>query len=69
MLYIEATTNYGLFYEYGNKIELAGYIDTNWVGCAYDRRSTNGDAFTLVSVVVSWSSRNQTKVAFSSTKA
>ena len=46
-----------------------GYNDTNWEGCAYDRRSTSGYVFSFGSGVVSWSNKKQPTVALSSIEA
>ena len=34
-------------------MRLAGYTDSDWAGCAFDRKSTSGCCFGLGSVVVS----------------
>ena len=52
MWYVKATYEHGLFYEYGRDIELVGYIDADWVGCAYDRSTNSGYAFSLGSGMV-----------------
>ena len=61
--------NYGLFYAYGVNIEVFGYTNADWAGCAYDRRSTSGYVFSFGSGAMSWSSKKQPTVALSSTKA
>jgi len=65
MRYVKATAHYGLFYAHGKELDVHGYIDADWVGSSYDRRSTSGYAFTFENVVVSWST---TIVALSSTE-
>jgi hypothetical protein len=45
---------------------LVGYIDSDWAGCAADRKSTSGCCFGLGSGLVSWFSRKQKSVALSS---
>lgn len=63
MQYVKATYEHGLFYEYGRDIELVGYTDADWVGYAYDRRSTNVYAFSLGGGMVSLSSKKQPTIA------
>eukprot|EP00253_Pinus_taeda_P003146 PITA_03146 len=46
-----------------------GYTDSDWVGCASDRKSTSGCCFGLGLAVVSWFSRKQNSVALSSSEA
>ena len=40
--YLKGTVDYGLKYEVNKKINLEGYVDSNWVGSAIDRKSTSG---------------------------
>ena len=47
------------------KINLEGYVDSNWVGSAIDRKSTLGCCFSMESGVISWFSRKQSCVALS----
>ena len=67
--YAKSTMNYELFYAHGVDIEVFKYIDADWAGCAYDRRSTSGYVFSFGSGAVSWSSKKQPTVALSSTEA
>ena len=60
---------YGLDYRQGDGVSLIGYTDSDWVGCASDRKSTSGCCFGLGSTVVSWFSRKQKSVALSSSEA
>ena len=60
---------YGLYYRHGDGVRLAGYTDSDWAGCASDRKSTSGCCFGLGSAVVSWFSRKQQSVALSSAEA
>ena len=62
---MKATTHYGLFYEHWRDLDVHGYTDVDWAGS--DKRSTSGYAFTLRSVVVTWS--KQPIIALFSTKA
>ena len=55
--YLNGTVDYGLKYEADQKINLEGYVDSNWAGCAIDRKSTLGCCFSMGSGVISWFSR------------
>ena len=66
--YAKSMLNYGLFYAHGVDIEVSGYTDAEWAGCAYDW-STSGYVFSFGSGAVSWCSKKQTTVALSSTEA
>ena len=55
--YLKDTIDYGLKYEADQKINLEGYVDSDWVGSAIDRKST------------SWCSRKQSCMALSTTEA
>ena len=37
---LKGTIDYGLKYEMNQKINLEGYVDSDWAGCAIDRKST-----------------------------
>ena len=52
--YIAGTVDYGLYYVRGDGVRLVGYSDSDWVGCASDRKSTSGCCFGLGLAVVSW---------------
>jgi hypothetical protein len=67
--YIAGTIDYGLDYVRGDGVNLVGYTDLDWVGCAADRKSTSGCCFGLGSGFVSWFSRKQKSVALSSAEA
>ena len=49
-------------------VDLTSFSDSDWAGNPDDRRSTLGYAFHIGSGVVSWSSKKQPIVSFSSTK-
>jgi hypothetical protein len=67
--YVNATTDYGLFYEANTELQVHGYIDVDWVGSISNMRSTNGFMLSFGSVVVTWSSKKQPTIALSSTDA
>ena len=56
---------YGLKYDVNQKINLEGYVDSDWAGSAIDRKSTSGCFFNMGSGVISWFSRKQSCVALS----
>ena len=66
--YLKGTFDYGLKYEVNHKINLEGYVDSDWIGSAIDRKRTLGCCFSMGSSVISWFSRNQSYIALSTTK-
>ncbi|XP_072951733.1 secreted RxLR effector protein 161-like [Typha angustifolia] len=67
--YIAGTTDYGVWYGSSKNFNLIGYSDSDWAGCAEDRKSTSGHLFTLGTSAVSWSSKKQATVALSTSEA
>jgi hypothetical protein len=63
--YVNATSNYGLFYEASTELQVHGYIDVDWADSISDRRSISGFMFSFGSVVVTWSSKKQPTVPLS----
>jgi hypothetical protein len=51
--YIAGSVEYGLDYVRCDGVKLIGYIDSDWEGCAFERKSTSGCYFGLGSIVVS----------------
>ena len=66
---MKGTVDYGLKYEANQKINLEGYVDSDWEGSAIDRKSTLGCCFSMGSGVISWFSRKQSCVALSTAEA
>jgi hypothetical protein len=64
--YIIGIVDYGLDYVRGDGVSLVGYIDSEWVGCATDRKITSGYCFGLGLGLVSWFSRKKKSVDLSS---
>ena len=60
--YLRGTVDYGLKYDVNQKINLEGYVDSDWAGSAIDRKSTSGCCFSMGSGVISWFSRKQSYV-------
>ena len=51
------------------KINLEGYVDSDWVGYAIDRKSTSGCCFNMGSGVISWFSKKKSYVALITAEA
>ena len=67
--YLKGTFDYGIKYDGNQKINLEGYVDSDWAGSAIDRKSTSGCCFSMGSSVISWFSRKQSCVALSIAEA
>jgi hypothetical protein len=69
MRYLEGTLDFGLSYNGDQDFRLSGYIDSDWVGSVYDKKSTLGCCFSLWSAMISWQSRKQSSISLSTTEA
>jgi len=67
--YLKQTSQLGLTYHQNGNKEVIGYSDSDWAGDIKDRKSTSGYAFILGNAAISWSSRKQSTITLSSTKA
>ena len=67
--YLKGIVDYGLKYDANQKINLEGYVDSDWIGSAIDRKSTSRCCFSMGSSVISWFSRKQSCVALSTAEA
>ncbi|XP_047326608.1 uncharacterized mitochondrial protein AtMg00810-like [Impatiens glandulifera] len=67
--YINTSLDIGLLYEKYAKIVLQGYVDADFAGDRYDRRSTYGFVFLCGNTRISWSSRKQGSVSLSTIEA
>ena len=56
-VHLIVAVDYGLMYEASQKINLEGYVDSDWAGSAIDRKSTSGCFFSMGLCVISWLSR------------
>ena len=65
MRYLRGTIDYGIKYEVNQKINLEGYVDSDWVGSGIDRKRTSGCCFIMGSGVIFWFRRKQSYVALS----
>ena len=63
--YLKGTIDYGLKYDANQKINLEGYVDSDWADSAINRKSTSGCYFSMGSGVISWFSRKQSYVVVS----
>jgi hypothetical protein len=66
---LKGTIDYGLRYVSDREISLQGFTDSDWAGSVTDRKSTSGCCFSLGSTMISWFSRKQTSVVFSTVEA
>ena len=67
--YLKGTVDYGLKYKANQNINLEGYVDSDWVDSAINRKSTSGCCFSMGLGVISWFSRKQSYVAMSIAEA
>ena len=67
--YLRDTIYYGIKYDLNQKINLEGYVDSDWESNAIDRKRTLGCCFSMGSGVISWFSRKQSCVALSTAEA
>jgi hypothetical protein len=66
--YLKHTQNTGLWYPKRARFELIEYLDSDYVGCKVERKSTSGTCQLLERSLVSWSSKKQNSVALSTAK-
>ena len=69
MRHLKGTVDYGLKYETNQKINLEGYVDSDWACSAINRKSSSWCCFSMGSSVISWFSRKQSCVELSTTEA
>ena len=50
---MRGTVDYGLKYDVNQKINLEGYVDSDWEGIAIDKKSTLGCCFSMGSGLIS----------------
>ena len=67
--YLKGTRDLHLTLGGNNKINLLGYMDSDWANCLDTRRSISGYCYTLGSGLISWNAKKQKTVAASSCKA
>jgi hypothetical protein len=67
--YLVHTPCFGVWYPKGSTFDIIGYSNSDYARCKVDRKSTSGTCQFLGRSLVSWSSKKQTYVALSTTKA
>lgn len=67
--YLKGTIIFGIEYTNACNVELTGHSDSDWARNPDDRKSTTGYVFNIGSRAISWSSKKQATVSFSSTEA
>ena len=67
--YVGGTCDYGLFYSKESNLSLIGFLDSDWVGNADDRKSTTGGCFYIGANLVAWMSKKQNSVSLFTAKA
>ena len=67
--YIQGTTDHGLHLPASKSLDIVAYSDTDWAGCPDTHRSTLGFCVFLGDSLVSWSSKPQAVVSWSSAQA
>jgi hypothetical protein len=59
LCYLQGTKHYMLTYKRTNNLEVIGYSNSDFVGCADSQKSTSGYVFTLTNGAISWKSSKQ----------
>lgn len=67
--YLQGTVHFGLHIQCNETLNVTGFSDADWASCSDDRRSVGAYCVYLGDTLVSWSSKKQSVVARSSTKA
>ena len=67
--YIQGTRTYDIHYAIDSKLELVGYIDSNWAGDSIDQKSTSGYVFMSGGGPIFWSRKKHVTITLSSAKA
>ncbi|KAA3458744.1 laccase-2-like [Gossypium australe] len=67
--YVKGTLSYGVKFMKSEKLELLGYLDSDWAGSTEHMKSTSSYFFTLGSSVFCWSLRKQQSIAQSTVEA
>lgn len=68
--YLKSTPKQGIFYKKGgNPLEVQCYVDSDWAGSTFDRRSTSGFCIAIGGNKIVWKSKKQMVVARSYAEA
>ncbi|XP_062172095.1 secreted RxLR effector protein 161-like [Alnus glutinosa] len=54
MRYLQGTKDYGLTFRHTDHLEVVGYSNSDFAGCANSRKSTSGYIFQLAGGAISW---------------
>ena len=54
--HLQRTKNYMLTYRKSDKLEIIGYLDSDFAGCQNSCRSTSGYVYMLVGGAIAWKS-------------
>ncbi|XP_068471685.1 secreted RxLR effector protein 161-like [Phaseolus vulgaris] len=65
MRHIKGITTFCLFYSSSKKIEIVGYLASDWDGDSDERKNTSGNCFMIGKTVCLWSSKKQSIVTLS----
>ena len=61
--YLKGKIDYGLKYDMNQKINLEGYVDSDWASSAIDRKRNLRCCFSMRSGVISWFSKKDSSMA------
>ena len=67
--YLRGTSNHGIIFKGDESWSCVGYSDADWAGNKDDRKSTSGYLFQIAGGPVSWRSKKQDTVAFSTAES
>lgn len=67
--YVKGSLDLKLIFKPDNMNNLCGFVDSDWGGDIYDRKSTSGYVFKLLNCTILWASRKQQCVSISSTES
>ena len=67
--YVKTTAEFSVWYSRDTNDVLVGYSDADWAGNIDDRKSTLGGCFYVGNNLVSWMSKKQNFISFSTTEA
>ncbi|XP_023746636.1 uncharacterized mitochondrial protein AtMg00810-like [Lactuca sativa] len=67
--YLKYTPNPGLWYPHDSDFNLLDYTDSDYIVFTLDKKSTSGECQLLGNRLISWSSKKQSSLACSTTKA
>ena len=69
MRYLKGTIDFGIDNDRDDDSRLYGYMDSDWVASATDRKSTSGGCYYLVFSMISWIRKKQSSVSLITAEA